>query len=174
MAIGGQGGRHWRYNGPMPYLIDGHNVIGQMPNISLADPDDEAKLTALVRRFCAREQRKATLIFDGGLPGGVSKLSNADVTVIFASHRHTTADDLILNRIRDEKNPAGLIVVSSDQKIVNAARQRKMAVTSARDFGGQLLRTASTVERASEKEKGLSKEELAEWEALFLKRGNRD
>ena len=37
---------------------------------SLADPDDEAKLAALVRRWCARENRKAVLIFDGGLPGG--------------------------------------------------------------------------------------------------------
>lgn len=154
----------------MPYLIDGHNVIGQMPNISLDDPDDEAKLTALVRRFCAREKRKASLIFDGGLPGGVSKLSNADVTVIFASDRHTTGDDLILNRIRDEKNPAGLIVVSSDQKIVNAARQRRMVVTSAREFGQQLLKTGQASGTMSEKEKGLSKEELAEWEAVFEKR----
>lgn len=150
----------------MPYLIDGHNVIGQTPGLSLSDPDDEVKLTALVRRWCIREKRKATLIFDGGLPGGVSKLSNADVTVVFASDKHTIGDDLILNRIRAEKNPAGLIVVSSDQKIVNAAKQRRMTVLSAVEFGKGLLKVKQA-EAASTKETGLSKEDLSEWEQLF-------
>ncbi len=153
----------------MPYLIDGHNVIGQTPGLSLADPDDEAKLTALVQRFCAREGRKATVIFDGGLPGGVSKLSTLVVTVIFASDRHTTADDLILNRIRGEKNPGGLIVVTSDQKIANAARQRRMNVVTAPEFG-KLLTKAPAVSRAGEKERGLSRGEVAEWEELFRKK----
>lgn len=150
----------------MPYLIDGHNVIGQTPGLSLADPDDEVKLTALVRRWCIREKRKATLIFDGGLPGGVSKLSNADVTVVFASASHTIADDLILNRIRAEKNPNGLIVVSSDQKIVNAAKQRRMTVLSAAEFGQGLLKVKQA-EAISAKETGLTKEDVAEWEQLF-------
>lgn len=150
----------------MPYLIDGHNVIGQTPGLSLADPDDEVKLTALVRRWCLREKRKATLIFDGGLPGGVSKLSNADVIVVFASTSHTIADDLILNRIRAEKNPNGLIVVSSDQKIVNAAKQQRMTVLSSAEFGRGLLKVKQA-EAISAKETGLTKEDVAEWEQLF-------
>ena len=39
----------------MPFLIDGHNLIGRMPGISLDDPDDEARLVAQLRAFCARE-----------------------------------------------------------------------------------------------------------------------
>ena len=27
----------------MPYLIDGHNLIAQMPGLSLSDPDDEVR-----------------------------------------------------------------------------------------------------------------------------------
>jgi hypothetical protein len=150
----------------MPYLIDGHNVIGQTPGLSLEDPDDEVKLTALVKRWCIREKRKATLIFDGGLPGGVSKLSNSDVTVVFASENHTIGDDLLLNRIRAEKNPAGLIVVSSDQKIVNAAKQRRMTVMSAAEFGKRLSKVKQA-EGSSTKEQGLGKDDLSEWEQLF-------
>src|SRR5574341_617210 len=153
----------------MPYLIDGHNVIGQTRGLSLEDPDDEAKLAALVRRFCAREKRQAALIFDGGLPGGLSPLSNADVTVIFASDRHTTADDLLLNRIRDERNPPGLIVVTSDQKIASAARGRRMRVIASAEFGRMLLK-AARAGSANEKERALSKEEVAEWEAMFRRR----
>ncbi|MBM4423598.1 MAG: hypothetical protein FJ030_09435 [Chloroflexi bacterium] len=154
----------------VPYLIDGHNLIGQMPGLSLDDPHDEAKLAMHVRRFCVHERRKATIIFDGGLPGGVSRLSNSDVTVIFASDRRTTADDLLLNRIRNERNPGGLIVVTSDQKIANAARQRRMTVKPSREFAREVSRAAKAARGAgAEKERGLSKEELEEWEAMFGK-----
>ena len=33
----------------MPLLIDGHNLIGQIPELSLADEDDEGKLVMLLR-----------------------------------------------------------------------------------------------------------------------------
>jgi predicted RNA-binding protein with PIN domain len=153
----------------MPYLIDGHNVIGQTPGLSLDDPDDEVKLVLLVRRHCLREKRKATVIFDGGLPGGVSSLSTRAVAVIFASDRHTTADDLIIKRIEAERNPSGLIVVSSDQKIVAAARQRQMATRTSAEFGRLLVHKPAPT-GAPEKERGLTQSELAEWENLF-KRG---
>jgi predicted RNA-binding protein with PIN domain len=153
----------------MPYLIDGHNVIGQTRGLSLADPDDEAKLAALVRRFCARHRRRAVLIFDGGLPGGVSSMSNADVTVVFASDRHTTADDLLLNRIRDERNPAGSTVVTSDQKVARAARRRRIPVLASAEFGRMLLKVGRA-KAADEKEQGLGQAQVEEWEALFRKK----
>ena len=156
----------------MPYLIDGHNLIAQTPGLSLEDPNDEAQLVILLRQQCAREKRKATIIFDGGLPGGVSGLSTADVVVIFASDRHTTADDLILKRIEAEANPAGLIVVSSDQKIVAAAKHRRAAVKPAAEFGRVLHANfigprPKAATAASKKGGGLTQSELAEWEALF-------
>ena len=149
----------------MPYLIDGHNLIGQTPELSLDDPHDEAKLVALVRRHCMREKRRAVVIFDGGLPGGVSNLSNSDVIVVFASDRHASADDLILNRIAAEKNPAGLIVVTSDQRIAEAARARRMAVRPSAEFARALKPGASA--KKTEKESGLSEDEVDEWEKLF-------
>lgn len=156
---------------PMPYLIDGHNVVGQTPGLSLEDPDDEAKLVALVRRFCARERRRATLVFDRGLPGGRSPMSNDDVTVLFASDRHNSADDLLLNRIHAERNPRGLVVVTSDQKIAGAARRRRMTVMPAAEFGRLLVKAGRSARAASEKVKGLDREQVAEWEDLFRKKG---
>ncbi len=151
----------------MPYLIDGHNLIPKTPGLALDDPHDEAKLVALVRRHCMRERRKATIIFDGGLPGGVSNLSNSDVSVIFASDRHASADDLILNRIAAEKNPAGLIVVTSDQRIAEAARGRRIAVRPSGEFARALK--PGTSAKQTEKESGLSGDEVDEWENLFNK-----
>ncbi len=149
----------------MPYLIDGHNLIPKTPGLSLDDPHDEAKLVALVRRHCMRERRKATIIFDGGLPGGVSNLSNSDVTVVFASDRHASADDLILNRIATEKNPAGLIVVTSDQRLAEAARARRMTVRPSGEFARALKPGASA--KKTEKESGLSGDDVDEWEKFF-------
>jgi hypothetical protein len=36
------------------FLIDGHNLIGQLQDLSLDDPYDEAKLTVAIRRYCMR------------------------------------------------------------------------------------------------------------------------
>lgn len=152
----------------MPYLIDGHNLIGQTPGLSLDDPEDEAKLTNLVKRWCMREQRTATIIFDQGFTAGESQLTNKDVKVVFASSS-TIADELIIKRINSEKNPTGLIVVTSDQRIAEAARRRSMTVRAASEFGRALLATASGA-ATPEKEKGLNPNEVAEWEALFKKK----
>lgn len=153
----------------MPYLIDGHNVIGQLPGLSLEDPNDEVKLVLLVKRWCAQEKRKATLIFDGGLPGGKSPLSSSQVSVVFASDRHTTGDDLILNRIRDEKNPSALIVVSSDLRIVKAAQGRRMKTQTAQAFAKILAHLGHAPANTSQ-DPQLNASELAEWEALFVKK----
>ena len=51
----------------MPYLIDGHNLIGRMPGMSLQDPNDEAALLIRLSAFCSREATTATVYFDGAV-----------------------------------------------------------------------------------------------------------
>ncbi len=47
----------------MPLLIDGHNLIGRLPDLRLDDPDDEAKLVARLRTYCARTRKRITAVF---------------------------------------------------------------------------------------------------------------
>ena len=54
----------------MPILIDGHNLIGRLPDLRLDDPDDEAKLVLRLRAYAARTRKRITVVFDQGLPGG--------------------------------------------------------------------------------------------------------
>ncbi|MBN1248933.1 MAG: NYN domain-containing protein, partial [Anaerolineae bacterium] len=85
----------------MPFLIDGHNVIAALHGIDLEDPDDEAKLVLKLRAWSSRVQRKAIVIFDGGIPGGFSRtMSTADIGVVFAARYHTNADRIIDERLR--------------------------------------------------------------------------
>ncbi len=111
----------------MHYLIDGHNLIGKMPDIDLDDPDDEVKLILQLRSWSARaRKRKVTVIFDRGLPGGEEKgLSSGQVKVIFAPAGRS-ADSLLISRIRSVKNAAEYTLVSSDQKIIRMAEARRM------------------------------------------------
>ena len=116
-------------------LVDGHNLIGQLEDLSLDDPYDEAKLAMAIRSYCMRSRSKATVIFDNGLPGGVSKqLSNSNVTVIFAPPG-VQADSLLMRRARDVlKSPEPLVMVTSDRRILRLAFAYGIETLSSAEF----------------------------------------
>ncbi len=146
----------------MPYLIDGHNLIGQMPGLSLDDPHDEAKLVERLKGFMARTGKRCTVIFDGGLPGGYSRdLSTFSVQAVFA-HSGTTADAIILERIRSARDPGELVVVSADQQIVEAALRRRMSVLSPAVLARQM-----NAPDKRDPDPHLTPDEIQEWLDLF-------
>jgi predicted RNA-binding protein with PIN domain len=154
----------------MQYLIDGHNVIAQLPDISLDDPDDEAKLVIRLRSWAAgKRQRRVTVYFDSGLPGGEARhLSTSQVKVVFASVGRT-ADQLLVARINKLRNPEAYTLISSDREIV-AVAPRGLRLMSAEAFASELVsldkRAGETSRQASEKP-SMSPEDVAEWMALF-------
>ncbi len=149
-------------------LIDGHNLIGQTPGLSLADPNDEQKLIVMLRQYAARKNARIVVVFDSGNPGGKSKeLSGGHVTAIFAGS-HTIADRVLMERIRELKNSGDWIVVSSDREVQQAAQQRKMNVWSSAEFAKKLgAAPQRTIEAPTAKDSGLTKSEVDEWLRLF-------
>jgi predicted RNA-binding protein with PIN domain len=122
--------------GQLQWLIDGHNLIGQLQDLDLEDPHDEAKLTMVVKSYCMRGRYKATIIFDNGLPGGISReLSNWDVTVIFAPPR-TQADALLMRRAKEigQGNLKDIVLVTSDNRILRLAKAYGMETMSSEEF----------------------------------------
>lgn len=149
----------------VPYLIDGHNLIGQLPDISLDDPDDEAQLVARLQRYMLRHRKRCTVIFDGGLPGGPSRdLSSASVKVVFA-HGGTDADRIILARIRRIPDPKNWTIVSADHAITNAAQRRRMRVIRPGDFARDL--NAPPLPADDDPDPRLSPGEIDDWLRLF-------
>jgi predicted RNA-binding protein with PIN domain len=130
----------------MPYLIDGHNLIACLPDISLEDPNDEARLVNKLKGFAARTRKKCTVVFDHGIPGGSSTMSTRGVQVVFAAARHSSADDLIKRRISRSKDAPNWTVVSSDREVLNHARSHRMKQMSSARFA-QLL---ESTDRAGE------------------------
>lgn len=149
----------------MPLLIDGHNLVGQMADLSLENPDDVIRLIERLRRFHARTGKPVTVIFDQGLPGGRSRdLSTPGVQVIFAP---ADADSLILRRVRECPNPADLTVVSSDGELRRAARLMGAHTLTAGEFARRLATPGGAPGAGEPVEAELSPQEVAEWLRLF-------
>ncbi|MDW7992756.1 MAG: NYN domain-containing protein [Anaerolineae bacterium] len=159
----------------MPFLIDGHNLIGKMPGLSLADPDDEAKLVQQVRRYCLRHRRKAVVVFDAGLSGGVSRsLSTPEVEVVFASGRES-ADAVIRSRLRRAKDPRGWTLVSSDRGLQRVAASVGARVVSSEAFAAMLTGSPAHGESPEEEKPAgqITEVEVQEWLELFRRRRKR-
>lgn len=148
-------------------LIDGHNLIAALPDLSLEDPDDEQKLIVILRKYAAWRRAKVVVVFDSGIPGGRSnELSGGGVTAIFAGS-HTIADRVLMERIRELKKPGEWIVVSSDREVQQAAARRHLIVWSSPDFIKRLARPAATAKSAAPEERTVSSAEVNEWLDVF-------
>lgn len=122
----------------MPLLIDGHNLIGAMPDIDLADPDDEWQLVQRLRPYAAAKRQSMTVVFDSGPgPSPSWQLSGGGVTVRFAPPG-VEADAVILQLLRNSKQPGKVTVVSNDQGLANQVRATGGHVRSATQFAAEL------------------------------------
>jgi predicted RNA-binding protein with PIN domain len=157
-----------RYNARMPLLIDGHNLIGQIPGLSLADPDDEGDLVMLLRRYTtAQRGRKVVVVFDHGVYGHPQTLDGYGVSCYFARSPQD-ADAQLIKRIRALKRPRDWTLVTSDRQIARAAEEHGVRVISSHVFARQLLapaRPAATQEE--QRDIRLSEAEIEKWLRLF-------
>ncbi len=155
----------------MPYLIDGHNLIGQLPDIDLRDPHDEAKLVQKLRGFAARTGKKCVVVFDHGITGGRSKLSNSTVTVVFTA-RPGEADDYILRRVRETNDTYRWTVVSSDRRVLETARKRGMRTLKSIEFADK-LNPALPAKTGEEVDIYVPPSEVKQWLTVFEAHGQK-
>ena len=149
----------------MPFLIDGHNLIAALPDIDLDDPDDEAKLVLKLRAWAGHERRKATIVFDGGVTGGLSRsLSGGGLEVVFAAREHTIADRIIMERLRRLRDAPNWTVVSSDHEVLDAARRAGARVLTSQEFAA---RFAPAPPAPHEKPERAAPAEVTEWLRVF-------
>jgi len=149
----------------MPILIDGHNLIGRMLVLSLADPDDERQLVTLLLAYRRRTRKAVTVVFD---PGGVFAFGEArkhgGVEVVFAPHG-SSADQVIVRRVRRSRDRAGITVVTSDRELAEQAHSYGARVRSAEDFAAEMSALAG--DGVEGRDTPLSTAELEAWLALF-------
>lgn len=149
----------------MPILIDGHNLIGRLPTLSLQDPDDEEKLVRLLRSYHARAGKAITVVFDPGPASALAQIRRlGGIEVVFAPHG-SSADAVIAHRVRRSQNPRAWLVITSDRKLADTVARRGARVQSAEAFAAALPRPAE--ESPEWKDTPPMPEEVEEWLALF-------
>jgi len=158
--------------GRMPYLIDGHNLIGRMHGLSLEDPDDEAKLLLRLRAFCAREGSTAAVYFDGAIVGSRPQPPQSGVTAHFVAPPET-ADGAIARQLkRLGRQTPNWTVVSSDAAVASEARRRGARVESSESFARRLTPSAASPTEPEKPPAPSGPDEIADWEALFRRKAD--
>lgn len=154
----------------MPVIIDGHNLIGKMSSISLADPDDEEKLIRILAQHLHFRRQRVTVVFDKGASteaGARHELGRLEI--IFAPPG-STADTLIMEMIKKDPNPKGLTVVSSDNEIRRCARSRRARVVSAEEYAKK-LESPVRCRRSSRSMSDSEEVDVDDWLQYFKRRG---
>src|SRR5215468_8521622 len=101
------------YNEPMPYLIDGHNLIPKL-GLRLDSLDDELELINILQEYCRIERKQVEVYFDGAPASQAGTRKVGTVTAHFVV-RGMTADDAIRQRLkRMGKTARTWTVVTSD------------------------------------------------------------
>jgi predicted RNA-binding protein with PIN domain len=116
------------------WLIDGYNVIRREPDLRAREAESlEAGRRALLH-LLARAHRdprdEFTVVFDGARVDGGAP-SPGRIRVIFSRPPHT-ADDELMRLARQWQS--GVVVVSSDRRIQDAARRAGAAALTAERF----------------------------------------
>ncbi len=171
----------------MIYVIDGHNLIGKMPDIQLSDPDDEQKLVSRLSDWTVQDKRrKIKLYFDAGEFGGLGDmLSRPSIRVQF-SRMGKTADSMIIKFMESIKNPQEFTLVTSDREIIYAARKKRIGYILSEEFvvllqedlkgiePGEVKEGQKPAEAGAEEEVDVSDSEVKEWLNAFEKAPHRE
>lgn len=156
----------------MPLLVDGHNLIGQVPGLSLADADDEAQLVQLLRRYStAKRGRQVVVVFDHGVYGHPQQLNGYGISCYFARSPRD-ADAELIKRLRAITRPRDWTLVTSDRQIASVAAERGVKTIAAHEFARQLAEHPAAARPArppahAKPDVRLSPAEIEEWLRIF-------
>ncbi len=151
----------------MTLLIDGHNLIPHIQGINLSDPDDETKLIKILQEYCRLRRKKVSVYFDQA-PAGMTGIKRYGSVQAHFVQSGRTADDAIMEKLSKlGKRARNVTIVSSDRQVQQAARAVHASVISSQAFAAEWETLISERPTLDPRNRLLSEEELADWEALF-------
>ena len=152
----------------MPYIIDGHNLIPKISNLSLGSLDDEDQLVDLLQDFCRVRRQKIEVYFDKAAPGqsGARKFGAVRVHFVPVS---STADDAIFRRLNSlGRSAKNWTVVSSDRAVKAAAQAVHARTLTSEEFARLLHSTMGGPGDSSQDEDvNITPEEVNDWLDIF-------
>lgn len=146
-------------------LVDGSNIMHAWPELRplLARERDAARsrVSMAVAPLHDVEHLRVTVVFDGRGKGLTSELPSGHATF---AHIHTptgtTADEVIVQLVRQSRSPAGCVVATDDRGVRQAVEALGAASISAADLAGWTRRAA---ERQGAQVAHLGRENEKKW-----------
>ncbi len=152
-------------------IIDGWNLIWQIPEISKYIPDNLAQArTTLNQRIKSYYQQKKVflkIIYDGksGIIGDTKGTSRIDIRF---SKDPEKADHLIINFLRREKRAADWTAVTSDRELSMRIRNTGAKVISSEAFLSRIKVSPNINDENPKKNNpNMSKEDMNYWLNIF-------
>jgi len=146
----------------MPILIDGNNLLHQLPHSERS----RARVRRLVLDACRHQRRRITVVFDGPPPAAAPPREDLGaVTVLYSGSQ--SADDVIVGRIPAGSRASDWVVVTDDRDLQARARHRGAAIRTLAEW----LKTRPPAPRKAGFEHKLSPREVEEWEGYFREEG---
>lgn len=157
----------------MPYIIDGNNVIGSSPDISLTEDNSRSKLLTLVKKFQWRKKNKVIVVFDGE-PENFSHEENPTEKIVIKYPIFGESADDEIKKILDSYNYfKDVILVTSDRELKNIARNKGAKTINSIEFYYELKRSYRASGEIEQKQKridtSLSEGEIDHWLKIFEK-----
>ena len=144
----------------MSELVDGNNVMGRLGGGSREGL--VAELTELARR----KRKKLTVVFDGPPPPGRPKVQAlGDVTVVCAAPR--SADEEIVRRVREARDPRGVTVVTDDRLLAESAAAAGARTCGVTEFAQGAARKLAPGPERDERAQGPANVSVRDWERWF-------
>lgn len=144
------------------YIIDGNNLIGKIkPLMELQSNDRQTsreKIVSMLNQFFAGKKLKVTLHFDG-FPNNAINLVKG--RVVYSENK--TADEQIRSEIDRSKNPKLIVLVTSDNSLLNYGRVCSCKTIKSEEFYREIIKSNHKSEE-SQQVKMLEKEN-----EIFLK-----
>lgn len=161
----------------MNYIIDGHNLISKIDGIKLSDCDDEAKLVLRLLNWAAvGNNRRVIVVFDHGMPGNQWLNFRSELIKPVFVRASSTADEWIINYMRNIKDRQAFRIVTSDHAIQKQADNRRIPFIKSEDFAESMAAERvrfSDIAAETEEEKQvesrplLREEQVDAWLQLF-------
>ena len=155
----------------MPYIIDGDNVIGSSPDISLEDPKARPKLIYIIRKFQENKKNNVTIVFDGMPENGVQREDIGEKFSVRYPPAGSSADDEIKRILNGFNFYKDVIVVTSDRELRTFAKKKGAKIINSIEFYFELKRISRIHGKKEETKKRidtqLSDTEVEQWMKIF-------
>jgi predicted RNA-binding protein with PIN domain len=136
----------------MAYIVDGNNVMGQMPGWHRDKSKSRRALLELLAKFARVKKARVTAVFDGAPDPAVPEGSAFHGVKVLYAERGSDADTRIERLVESSTNPRGLTVITSDRHLAFLVRSRGAVVIRSGQFRSEVERLLESMPRAADGE----------------------